>query len=324
MAQGGKDEKLFHGAIGESIFFPSQPFLSELEWQFDLVLTQAGCAGVGDPMDCLRRKDTAALQVTNVPSPFPGGSQAPVPLFYWTPCIDGQLLQDLPYNSFSNGAFINIPVIFGTDTNEGTVFALNADSQAQVGVFLQNNYPKLTNQALTNILNMYPLMPALPYHNAWFPSAQMAYGEATFICPALHVLSSYLGANLTQAWGYRYNVIDNDNLQVGMGVPHLFESWAIFGPDNLNGPGAGPQSYYTYNAPIVPVVMDYWISFVTTLNPNSRKNSAAPMWEPWGSGSGKQRLLFQTGNSTMETTDSALQGRCEVWKTLAPETRQKM
>jgi hypothetical protein len=39
-AFGGKDERLFHGTIAESVFFPPQPLVSELEWQFNYLTIQ--------------------------------------------------------------------------------------------------------------------------------------------------------------------------------------------------------------------------------------------------------------------------------------------
>jgi hypothetical protein len=35
----------------------------------------------------------------------------------------------------------------------------------------------------------------------------------------------------------------------------------------------------TYNAHIVPIIMNYWISFVRDLSPNSHKYQEAPHWE---------------------------------------------
>jgi len=118
-AHGGRDDKLFVGAVSESLFFPAQPFVSELEYQFDRVVWQTGCNRVSPSkqIDCLRKKDFATLQEANFAQPFPGRSQPPMPLFYWTPCIDGDFLQDLPYTLFKKGKFVDIPVLFGTDTD---------------------------------------------------------------------------------------------------------------------------------------------------------------------------------------------------------------
>lgn len=116
-AYGGRDDHLFAGAIGESVFFPAQPYLPELEWQFDRVVELVGCRGRQDRdvMSCLRETDTEALQAANVAQPFPGTDGDVVPKFYWTPCIDGDMLEDLPYRMLEKGRFVQVPIIFGND-----------------------------------------------------------------------------------------------------------------------------------------------------------------------------------------------------------------
>ena len=54
------------GAILESPFFPTQPKVADLEWQFGRFVNAAGCAGSLDELKCLRSKDTATLQAAGV------------------------------------------------------------------------------------------------------------------------------------------------------------------------------------------------------------------------------------------------------------------
>lgn len=184
---------------------------------------------------------------------------------------------------------------------------------------MQDNYPLLSANDTTAILQQYPQQAAVPQHNAWFSTASLAYGEATFTCPAVNILTMFMAAaNASQAWAYRYNVQDSGNTAAGIGVPHLFEAAAIFGPDNVGG---APASYYTYNAPIVPVVMDYFISFVRALDPNAHRDGGAPVWQSWGS-EGK-RIVLQTGNSSMEITPEDQKSRCAFWQSLSAVTEQK-
>ncbi|KAI1804113.1 alpha/beta-hydrolase [Daldinia bambusicola] len=366
-------ENLFVGAMGESPFFPAQPTVADLEWQFDLVLSQTGCAPSSsspqDAMSCLRSKDTAFLQQTaNIPSPFPGRPgppAAPLPLFFWTPCIDGHLLSDSPSTLFSQGSFLAVPVLMGTTSNEGTVFApADLASAADMALFLRANYPRLTDAraADANFSAEYPPEPPLPLHEAWFPSAATAYGEATFICPTNFFLSSHVqqsrrrgdndtttttttdnnnSARRKQAWSYRYDVYDAQNAAQGLGVPHIWEAWAVFGPDSQQGGiGGGPASYYHEAAGVVPLVMDYWISFVRTLDPSALRTPGAPVWEPWdddvaeedddeegGKGDGNngagRRLLMQVGNFSMETVPEDQRERCAFWEGLAPALQQR-
>jgi hypothetical protein len=113
---GGRNDNLFVGAIGESVFFPSQPQVSQLEWQYERFVNETGCSSSTDSIACLRGLDTATLQAANVPSPYPGQSGSS--LFYWTPTIDGNFIQEYPYLLFEQGRFVKVPIIFGGDCTD--------------------------------------------------------------------------------------------------------------------------------------------------------------------------------------------------------------
>lgn len=158
-------------------------------------------------------------------------------------------------------------------------------------------------------------------------------GEATFICPAINVFAAYNATTTSPStpaagklWNYRYNVLDNFNVAAGVGVPHLWDSFAIFGPTNL-GVQAAPESYLTYNAPIVPVVMAYFLSFVQTKDPNTLRAPGSPLWEAWGSAGGgttqSRRIVLETNATRMEVVGGDEMARCGFWAGLAPRTLQK-
>ncbi|KAL2018885.1 hypothetical protein VTK56DRAFT_310 [Thermocarpiscus australiensis] len=342
VACGGRNDNLFVGGMAESIFFPAQPFVRELEYQFDRVASQTGCDELPPDrqMACLRSKDVALLQAANHAQAFPGRSEPPMPLFYWTPCIDGDLLRDLPYNLFRKGHFISVPMLFGTSTNEGSVFAADAATKEDVARFLADNYPKLTPNDTDAILALYPQLPALPHHNAWFPTASQAYGEATFICPQTNVLDALLlrspsklpppspssptGSPSPSLFAYRFNVHDDANAAQGLGVPHLFDAAAIFGPTNIGG---SANSYATYNAPVVPLMMAYVTSFVRALDPNVHRLPGSSTWGPWGGGAegeGMARLVVETGGRTrMERVPEGERERCRFWWGMGRVLEQK-
>ena len=165
---------------------------------------------------------------------------------------------------------------------------------------MQNNYPHLTSAETDQINKQYPLMPPLPNHAAYFPSASAAYGEATFTCPGNFISLTFANRlSPYKVWNYRYNVLQANNIASGIGVPHTFESPAIFGLGNANDNKL--SSYATDNADIVPVVMAYWISFVRELTPNRYKYASAPHWESFGDGKdGGRRMVLQTNETAME------------------------
>lgn len=362
-AYGGRDDGLFVGAISESLFFPAQPYVAELEWQFDRITQSVGCNsayGNDTTMTCLRGKDMAILQALNIAAAFPGRRAPPNPLFYWTPCVDGNLIQDLPYAMFESGRFLKMPVMFGTDTDgrffplplfhpsravnqqlpiEGSLFASDAATASDVSSFFLDNYPYLTQNDTQLILAQYPQLPALPFHKPWYPTNSLAYGESTFICPSLNLLRHITTASSSTPspqqqqqqqqrgiFAYRYNVRDNVNAASGVGVPHIFEAAAVFGPGNLPQADVA-ASYYSYNAPVVPVVMGYWISFVRALDPSVYRAAGAPVWECWDDGKNGgmmgQRLKIELNDTCMEDVDEAEAERCGFWEGMARTMRQR-
>jgi acetylcholinesterase len=210
------------GGITESAFFPTQPLVSELEFQFERFTKDAECAGDDDKLTCLRSKDTLTLQAANKPSPYPQATRPPN--FYFTPCIDGDFIQDYPILLFEQGKFVRRPIIFGDDENEGSSFAANASTPVEVAAFMVNQFPHLAPIQTDDINAKYPLMAALPQHAPYFPSASAAYGESTFTCPSIIVLQSYIQYfDPYKVWSYRVTIQQTDLIESGIGFPHAFE-----------------------------------------------------------------------------------------------------
>lgn len=339
--QGNKG--LFSGAIMESTFMPTQPHKNELEWQYDRVMQTLGCSNDSSQqeIDCLRAKSTEELQLANVASPIPAMSELYPPVWYWTPCIDGDLILDNPLRMWKDGKFIRVPMIVGNNENgkleallievvandgiEGAYFAINASTKNEVTKFMKSNYPKISEKELHTMGHLYPREEPVPQHAAWFPVAESAYGESTFTCPAIGILDSAASFNTIHdgtyhelpLWSYHLNVYDKEYIERGLGCPHGYEEGIIFGPAStdtkLPGRYTPPASLNTYNAPLVPIMMNYWISFLRTLSPNSHKDSSAPEWKTWKHEGCQSRLLIRLNEMAMEQVPWQQKQRCEFW-----------
>lgn len=188
---------------------------------------------------------------------------------------------------------------------------------------MQDNYPDLTIDSTNAMLEHYPLEDSLPRRASWFPSASRAFGEATFICPADNFLNAFAAANAPSAnaaniFSYRFNLHDKWSMDIGYGVKHLFNGAAVFGArDNDHTP-----SFATYNAPMIPIVMKYWISFVRALDPNPYRDSAAPRWLPWGQTQSRMVLQLHDSGSAMETVSQNETERCNFWHGLSKVIHQ--
>ncbi|OJJ50739.1 hypothetical protein ASPZODRAFT_55150 [Penicilliopsis zonata CBS 506.65] len=325
VAYGGRDDGLFVGAVAQSPFWPTQRTVAEMQFQYDRFVNDTGCA-IGEKvkedddkktLECLRGLDIATIQAANVPSPFPGArstTSSPLPTWYFLPVIDGDLIPDDLYRLFDTGRFLSVPLMVGSDTDEGSTFASDASTPDEVSSFLQTNYPHLTDPQLKEINTAYPLLlPALPAHRAYFPSLSAAYGDATFTCPALEIATALAARQTSPVWTYRYNVLSPLNQAAGLGVPHMFETAAIFGPGFA---GPADPSYSTLNSAIVPVTMAYWVSFILTLDPNPLRSAGAPVW-PRSERNLTSRLRLQTNASVMEAVPNQLTEKCTMWRRMA-------
>ncbi|KAJ5820345.1 hypothetical protein N7474_005936 [Penicillium riverlandense] len=317
-AYGGEREKLFVGAIPESPFLPTHRTVAESEFQFARFVANVSCEHDADVMSCLRSKDAATLQSADVASRFPGTEETP--LWYFLPVIDGIFSPADLYTLFEQGRVTRVPIMVGDDNDEGTAFSPNASTSSEFLEFMQANYPRLTPADLQVINKTYPPGQHLPLHARYFPPAAKAYGESTFTCPGIEIATS-LATHYSsmKTWSYRYNVWDAEYELVGLGVPHVAEKPALYGPGNAGA--CDNCSYLTYNAPMVPIVMDYWISFILTLDPNTHRHYTAPEWEPWGP-HGSQRLRFQLNATAMESVPNDQMRRCAIWKSLAKTMQQ--
>ncbi|EXM36263.1 hypothetical protein V3481_005217 [Fusarium oxysporum f. sp. vasinfectum] len=316
VAYGGKDEGLFAGAIAESTFMPGLPNPDDLQYQFDRVVNATDCADADDTLKCLRGIKSTDLQAHNAKAPFDGRTYRSY--FYWAPTTDGDMFPDLPSKLYEKGEFVKVPLLSGSCTNEGSNYAVNAGSSAQFIRYMQNEYPYLTTEDTETILDLYPQEPKIVKHDTWFPSASRAYGEATFICPTNNILNAFAEhADPKTLWSYRYNVAIEEFTNDGYGVPHVSNAPAVFGPD-MTAAKAGP-SYRTYNAPMVPIVQNYWISFVRSFDPNTHRDEDAPRWENWSDD--QRRLVFELNNNTMESVDKGQRERCEAWLDMSGSTK---
>ncbi|KAL2794075.1 Alpha/Beta hydrolase protein [Aspergillus keveii] len=330
-AYNGRDDGLFHAAAAESQSFASMYTVDESQFAYDNLVYRTGCNVAVNTLTCLRNLDVDALQRQNIATPLPGAQERPI--YFYAPVIDGDLVPDYTYRMFEEGRFIQVPVIFGDVTNEGTVFTpMNLTSITAVYDFLRDQFPALTPRHLSRIDHYYlqNVNSTQPYLNAsryWRP-ASTAYGELRYNCPGMAMSAAYANADIP-SWNYHYSVLDPEDEASGDGVYHVVELNAIWGSDNVwyseDVGSPPPASYYTSNAPIIPVMQGYWTSFIRSFDPNTYRYPGSPRWETWegvGRGGGGQRLFIRTGETRMESVPADQRERCEYLISIGVEITQ--
>jgi cholinesterase len=321
-AYGGRDDGLFHAAIGQSASFGPVLDVAESQYQYDYLVHQMGCIDAHDTLACLRSKPASEIQLKNINIPYPQGrSSQRTPKFMWNPVIDEDILQDHTYRAFYEGKFVRVPAIFGDDTNGGSGFApKSSNSLRDLNNFLAAQFPALTREQLGEIDTLYQNTSVqFPNTGHFWRQAGTAYGEMRYMCPNMFLASAMARYKGATGWNYRYNVEDPMLVERGYGVPHIAEMNAIWGPNIIHG--LGWMSYLDLNKQIIPVIRGYWLSFIKTYNPNTLRYPGSPEWEEW-SPSLQRRLVFETNNTRMEVVDPDQQERCSYLSSIAVDIQQ--
>ena len=313
-AYGGRQDNLFHASAAESQSFAALRTVDESQYQYDALIQRTKCAaadtGSNDTLSCLRSLNIRILQQQNFITRFPNTTAAP--LFAYNPTLDLDFIPRYTLDLFNTDGYLKLPAIWGDVSNEGTVFVPKSQTNTvnQSNDFLQAQYPELNQTQLDIIQNLYPPEPqnysGIRKAGKYWRSTSDAYGHQRYICPGYfmnNITAFYKSKNANSGnWNYRYNVSDPDDIDAGVGTPHIAEQSAIWAEKN-------PASYQALNKPIVPLMQDYWISFIRTFNPNNMATAGAPVWRDWGdtSPNGGNQLLINSPDRNGQYSTSVMQ-----------------
>ncbi|KAL8772926.1 MAG: hypothetical protein Q9209_001946 [Squamulea sp. 1 TL-2023] len=323
-AYGGKDNGLFHATAAESQSFGALRTVEESQYQYDELVTRTKCDSShtqsDDTLACLRKLSSDELQGQNIGTPFPNTTRRP--LFAYNPTLDYDFIPDYTLNLFSSGRFLKLPAIYGDTTNEGTVFVPRSLDTTEISNnWLQAQFPALNATQKTSFQQHYPPSAKKPSYTTntgkYWSSTADAYGELRYICPGLFLNNAYTRYGVKSNWNYRYGVLDPGNEKDGFGTPHVAELNAIWG-----APAGSPPSYKTTNKNMIPILQQYWVSFIMDFDPTTRRLPGTPRWEEWSATGfagddkrGRRRIAFQNqdGKSTrMEDVSDEQWERCSI------------
>ena len=260
-----------------------------------------------ETLSCLRGLDVETLQANGYNSPLPGAENPPI--YMYGPTIDGDIVPDYTLRLFEEGKFVKVPTIFGSVSNEGTVFApRETETIEECDTFLHDTWPSLTPENLERIHSLYPAneTETFPDSGSLWRLISDIYGDIRYACPGTFISSMYTDYGVSNAWNYRYAVEDPADMESGLGVPHVVETNAIWGPDYTGG--GAPDSYYEENAPIVPIMQAYWTSFIRTFDPNTYRDEASVEWDSWDSNT---RIFIKTDDIHMEELSESQNAKCD-------------
>ncbi|KAI1455615.1 alpha/beta-hydrolase [Annulohypoxylon moriforme] len=206
----------------------------------------------GSVFECLTEADSVDLQRASDYISTTGlyGQWAFIPV------TDGKILPKKPTNQLLNGGELNgIRLLSSNNPNEAPGFIpQGVKNEDQFRGFLLSNYPLLSEENITNILELYSVPENTssilvnsdgenpPYSTTnsgwafgWQQAATNLYAETTFICPSYWLADGYARKQGGKAWRYQFSVppgqhgldetaLRSDTDVVGTGMDDVFRT----------------------------------------------------------------------------------------------------
>lgn len=313
---------LFVGSAAESDGWGADAYIADREAEYERNVVSTNCGSDPDPLNCMRALNISTFQNLTTKDG-------------WGPTIDptGRWMVAPHYQMFEQGRFQKIPSIYGHASNEGTpnyVSNTSATTDADLTKSVMDAVgASFTDDQAAAILKAYPAS----LNNVSFFGRDVSesssknisirrvsggtgvqwqrdaaiQGELKTQCPSMWFSDMHAAAGVRANWHYRYNVLDTTPgglRDQGLFSPHTNELFAIWGANNTDG--NDPKCYTIPTsrggcADAIPIVQNYWLSFIKTLDPNTLRLPGTPEWKPWDI-DGARRIVFDNGNATMETT----------------------
>lgn len=270
-----KDKKLFRGTIMNSgSIIPAHAVDSpKAQAVYDKVVQTAGCHEASNTLECLRELDyTKFLQAGNS---VPGiVSYHSVALSY-LPRPDGTVLPDTPDKLVTNGEYAAVPMIVGSQEDEGTMFSLfqpNLTTTDDVVEYLSDLFfHDMSTQEIEGLVETYPedASEGSPFRtgilNELYPGFKRVaalLGDLVFTLTRRVFLEVAADANPdVPSWSYLFS--RNYGTPV-LGTFHGSELGAIF-----DGTSESMHAYY--------------VNFVNNLDPNEGEAGLLE-WPRWRDG----------------------------------------
>jgi acetylcholinesterase len=222
-AYDGDNEGLFRAAILESGGAVGPP-LNGTDWyqhMYDTLTASVGCSGANDTLKCLREVPYQDIA--------PYGYQG----LEWFHVIDGSLIPRYGQQSLMQGKFAKIPIILGSNTDEGFgVLGINTDEQA-VEQLLTSKRWNVDEKEARKLLQLYPNEPTLgqpygwgdriwPENGAQWKRYQSIATDLTMFAPR-RLLAEKMSEHVKNVYSYRWDAPKWNNTPGMIGVNHFSE-----------------------------------------------------------------------------------------------------
>jgi len=288
------DAGLFERAILESGPFLHLPTLAQAQARGDEFAAKLGCSGSAA---CMRSKSTAEVLNAIPASPISVGTRV------WFPVADGYVIPSQPADAIAAGHLKKVPLINGSNRDEGTLFAAFGGKGLSAQEFTAAVQSRFGGNA-QRVLAAYPLDYLSPTQ-----ASAAGFGDVFFSCRVLKA------GELLSAWVpvYQYEFDDPNALNVFM--PHPPFPFGAYHGSEIQYVLGGVLTKATATPAqraLAEAMMGYWINFISTGEPGG----TAPKWERFHAG--EPRILSLSPETIHYESDFASVHHCDLWNSVRP------
>ncbi|MBV8632395.1 MAG: carboxylesterase family protein [Silvibacterium sp.] len=213
----------------------------------------------------------------------------------WTPFADGYVISDQLARLYAEGRFIHIPVMAGTNTNEGNLFLThyhpaNADS---LNGWVEQAFAPCGKQVLTRYA---PPSPA---------PEQLHAAADRLLSDSLFLYGTFSVARATHGYLYRFSRVSPRAERLGLGSYHSAEIAYVFG-HTLNA----PDDFTEADRKLSDQMVTMWVHFARTGDPRLMMSSE---WTRIGSNGEVPYMDFGDTITPKDFPDTTVQIFSELW-----------
>jgi para-nitrobenzyl esterase len=288
-----KSQGLFAGAIMESgACLERVSSSATAEAQGASLASKVGCSTASDVAACLRGK--TASEITNalpLKAGFIIGTGAD-----WSPIVDGVTLTASPMSLVKAGTFAKVPLLIGTNHDEGTLFTMLAGmtllTTAQYIALVDSTFGATLGPL---VLSEYP---ATSYGSPALAFADLL-GDLAFVCPTRRTVRAVAAAGV-KARRYEFVVDPSWNALAFLGSYHTAELPFVF-----ENPPSG-SSFSALEKTLSQKMAGCWTRFAQSGDPDASGEVAWPLYD-------KTKDQHLELDLSITTSSGLKNTKCDFW-----------
>lgn len=252
---------LFHGAIAQS----GGPIIGSeyLNPVFNGDMANVSKMGekLASALDCDKKEDVLAAMRKKSAAEIVAAADCKTSVFdeglFFAPVFDGKVLPENPMTTYAGGAQHDVPIITGSTLNEGNLYLIDEKDLTieKYKSFLKARFAENFNEAF----RMFPANEAKDVAKAM--DKVITVGANAY--PA-RLVAQCMGKMKSKAYLYQFTRLPDTAMARKLGVHHGVDLAYVFGNMKKS------DGYNDTDMRLSEKMMDYWVNFAKTGNPNGQ------------------------------------------------------